>query len=121
SMMLRNAISLTACLAALFATGCTAAVEPEPEGDDSATPEETGESSEPLVLNNRIVICAGGLAPVHLYNLTCPVATRQSYLSQGTHGWAQSGGCCDNTCDIYFHPDDGEHGGYIEQWRLCNY
>jgi hypothetical protein len=74
-------------------------------------------------LAHRVVICAGGNAPVRYWNPSSCGGTVQDYYPQGWHGWYETGGGCfpPGGNDYYFHPDNGAHGGWIESWRLCSY
>jgi hypothetical protein len=128
-------VSLLAVLAVSVSlvVGCAAAPElsegdeegNEPGGNASIDPdadgaEVVGTATQALTIN--FVICTGGYAPVRYFNTSCANGTIYDYYPQGMHGWAQTaGGCSSGGVDWYFHPNNGQHGGWIEAWRLCEY
>jgi hypothetical protein len=123
--LLTLSVSLVGCMAATEPTdgdedqselGVSESIDPEATGA-----EVVGTATQALSAGN-MVICAGGYAPVRYYNLSCANGTIYDYYPQGMHGWAETGGgCSSGGVDWYFHPNNGQHGGWIEAWRLCNY
>ena len=114
----------------LFAVGCNP-VDLDENGneipEEAANPElETTEAVQGLN-SGRVVICRGGYAPVRYYNPSTCGGSIHNWYPQGWHGWFQTGGGCHPPApgtsgyDVYFHPNNGAHGGWIESWRLCNY
>ncbi len=128
-----NIVRFIACAATglALASGCAESGTVAPEESAPATdapaasPEaelgDAGATAPQAVAGNNVYICRGGSAPVRYWNSLCEGGTVHAYYPQGWHGWFQSGVSCDGNADVYFHPNNGAHGGYVEQWRLCGY
>jgi len=92
----RKVLTLSLIAGAALAAGCIGAEEEAlQEGElalESAAPEEA----------------------------TCPEGKERITFSLADGDSALGGE--DSACgvDLYFHPNNGSHGGYIESWRLCN-
>lgn len=91
----RSFLALSMLLAAPLA-GCLSAEEPS---TGSASVAEEPEEPAPRLS------CTNDQEP----EVVCPNKTGKDAVSSAT---------C--PADLYFHPNNGLHGGWIEAWRLCN-
>lgn len=108
---LAGALSLTAC-----------AGQEDLPGDDTAAPTDTAPISNAPDVNTATDHEAATSGAHEVQTPSCP-NKRFNFSSDGdlTAGPDTGDGTTAASCpvDIYFHPNNGSHGGWIESWRLC--
>jgi len=104
----RKYLVLSLVVGAASLAGCVG--EEQPSG--SAELEAADRAQEDLLAAERGFSCTGEPDPA----TSCP-AKGDGFRSEASEGPEASLACAD---DLYFHPSNGSHGGWIERWRLCN-
>ena len=106
-----GAVSLAAC-----------AGQDDLPGDDTAAPTDTAPTGDAPATNTATDLEASGAGAHEAVNPSCP-NKRFNFSADGdlTAGPDTGDGSTAASCpfDIYFHPNNGAHGGWIESWRLC--
>jgi hypothetical protein len=111
----RRYLALSLIVGAASFAGCIGAEEGLPEEDEFAPePAAYDQASNPSTEleaagDEEQAVGAGCPKQRFTIDLTDPEAALTSGGTPSACG-----------VDLYFHPNNGMHGGYIESWRLCN-
>jgi hypothetical protein len=103
-MMLDRAFRLLTLSFLVTSAAACAAMEDEPQLDEAALQSPEGDPNDPGATcpNERVVLEFDGDA---------------EHAARAAETEASASAC---SGDWYFHPNNGSHGGWIEDWRLCH-
>jgi hypothetical protein len=113
----RTYLVLSLIVGATQAAGCVGAEENSSEDDSALTTADVSKENIPTVTFEAAGLSEpvpGAHCPKKPFTLSLIGANQESSSASPV----KTATSC--PVDLYFHPNNGVHGGWIESWRLCN-